>query len=261
MPSPQEHLASLLNQVENLGHRDEVALDALRRRAEMVVRNIFGETSKYLKDLDGLNFHPMVYPADEEYYNSTWTSGEGQLKNLIATMREELELFGTEPQESIEVSDESGATKGSSKVFIVHGHDEAAKLKVARFVEQLGLEAVILHERLDSGQTIIEKFERESHGVGFAIVLLTADDVGSTKDSTTGLNPRARQNVVFELGYFIGKFGRSKVAALREPTVEMPSDYSGIVDIEFGQTDDGWKLRLAREIKGAVVDVDLNKAV
>jgi len=94
----------------------------------------------------------------------------------------------------------------SKEIFIVHGHDEAAKQEVARFIEKLGLHAIILHEQPDQGRTIIEKFEHHSD-VGFAVVLLTPDDEGHPKNEPAKAKPRARQNVVLELGHFIGIFG------------------------------------------------------
>jgi hypothetical protein len=101
----------------------------------------------------------------------------------------------------------------SKDIFIVHGHDEAAKPAVARFIEHLGLHPIILHEQADRGRTIIEKFEHHSD-VGFAVVLLTPDDMGHPKDEPPKSNPRARQNVIFELGFFFGMLNCSRVCAL-----------------------------------------------
>lgn len=101
----------------------------------------------------------------------------------------------------------------SRDVFVVHGHDEGARESVARLVERLGLGAIILHEQSNAGRTIIEKFEASSE-VGFAVVLLTPDDVGYPRDKSDQAAYRARQNVIFELGYFMGKLGRKRVAAL-----------------------------------------------
>ena len=93
-----------------------------------------------------------------------------------------------------------------SKVFVVHGHDGEARQTVAQFIEKLGFEAVILHERPNKGRTIITKFREEAAGVGFAVVLMTPDDVGGAAASTS-FQPRARQNVVFELGFFMASSG------------------------------------------------------
>lgn len=144
-------------------------------------------------------------------------------------------------------------------IFIVHGHDEAAKEATARFVEKLGLRAIVLREQPAASRTIIEKFENYSN-VGFAIVLLTPDDVGAARAAATNLRPRARQNVIFELGYFIGKLGRSRVCALYKEDVEIPSDYHGVVYLSM-DAGESWKLALAREIKTAGIEIDLNKAI
>ena len=119
-----------------------------------------------------------------------------------------------------------------SKVFIVHGHDGAPKAEVARFIEKLGLEAIILHERPNKGRTIITKFREEADGVGFAVVLMTPDDLGKAV-AAADLNPSARQNVVFELGFFIGQLKPERVAALVKGNIERPSDFDGVVYISL----------------------------
>ena len=144
-----------------------------------------------------------------------------------------------------------------SKVFIVHGHDNAAKESVARFVEKIGLEAIILHEQASSGNTIIEKIEANSN-VGFAIVLYTPCDEGRPKGEENQLKPRARQNVIFEHGYLIGKIGRKNVSALVKGDVETPNDISGVVYIKMDEAD-SWKYAVGKEMKACGYDVDLNK--
>ena len=144
-------------------------------------------------------------------------------------------------------------------VFIVHGHDDGKKEAVARFVERLKLQAVILHEQPNRGRTIIEKFEANS-AVRYAIVLLTSDDKGGVAAANPSeLQPRARQNVVFELGYFFAALGRENVCALYADGVEQPSDIDGLLYISLESTD--WKIKLAREMKAAGLEVDMNLAV
>jgi predicted nucleotide-binding protein len=144
-------------------------------------------------------------------------------------------------------------------IFLVHGRAEAVQQTVARFLERLALNVIILSERPSKGRTIIEKFEQHSD-VGFAVALLTPDDVGGLADDPSKLKPRARQNVILELGYFIGKLGRSNVCALYINGVELPSDLHGIGYVSF-DAGGGWRLKLATEMKAAGMDVDLNKAV
>ena len=141
-------------------------------------------------------------------------------------------------------------------VFIVHGHDGDIKLQVAEFVEKVtGKRPVILHEQADAGQTIIEKFEKHASEAGFAIILLTADDEGRKK-SAASLNPRARQNVVLEFGYFMAKLGRGRVVALHEAHVELPSDVSGVL---YKSLAGNWHTGLAQELKAAGIDIDFSK--
>jgi len=143
----------------------------------------------------------------------------------------------------------------SKKVFIVHGHDNAAKESVARALVQLGLEAIILHEQANRGRTIIEKFENYSD-VAFAVVILTADDEGMVKGATP--RSRARQNVILELGFFVGRLGRNKVCPLYQMGVELPSDLAGVVYTELDAAG-AWRFMLAKELKAAGLGVDLNK--
>ncbi len=145
----------------------------------------------------------------------------------------------------------------SKEVFIVHGRDNEAKETVARFLEKLELTPVILHEQPSQGSTVIEKFERHAQPA-FTLVLLTPDDVGALQDDENNLKPRARQNVIFELGFFIGRLGRERVCALTKENVEIPSDYEGVVYIPLDEAG-GWKMSLVRELKTAGLDVDANR--
>lgn len=145
------------------------------------------------------------------------------------------------------------------KAFVVHGHDEGARESVARFLERCGVEPVILHEQASGGRTIIEKLEHYAD-VDFAVVLLTPDDMGAVASAKDRLSPRARQNVVLELGYFVGKLGRSRVCALHKGSVELPSDILGVVYVSL---DEGgaWRVLLAKELRQAGFNVDLNDAL
>lgn len=131
------------------------------------------------------------------------------------------------------------------------------KEAVARFLERLGLDPVVLHEKPNAGRTIIEKFS-EYADVQFAVVLLTADDEGKSRGSETPPSLRARQNVLLELGYFLGKLGRARVCALYDAGVEIPSDYQGVLFVELDKSD-RWRFDLVRELRGAGFDVDANR--
>lgn len=144
-----------------------------------------------------------------------------------------------------------------TKVFIVHGHDDLLKNETARFIEKLGLEAIILHEQASSGNTIIEKIEENSN-VGFGVILYTPCDVGAKSEKSPDLQPRARQNVVFEHGYLIGKIGRRNVCALVKGNIEKPNDISGVV---YVSTEGEWRLSLAKELRNSGYNVDMNLVI
>ena len=139
------------------------------------------------------------------------------------------------------------------RIFIVHGHDGELKQTVARIIEKQGIEAIILSEQANKGRTIIEKFEDYSD-VGGAICLFTADDYGRAKKDTED-NTRARQNVVLETGYFMGKLGRDHVVLLADKGIEMPSDLSGVVYTDTMS----WQFDLLKELNEMGYKVDLNK--
>ena len=147
-----------------------------------------------------------------------------------------------------------------NSVFLVHGHDEGAMHAVARFLEQLGVVPVILQEQINRGMTVIEKFEDFASRAGFAVVLMTPDDLGHAVGVEQDKKHRPRQNVVLELGYFAAKLGRDKTFVLLKGEIEMPSDVLGLV-YETMDRSEGWKIRLARELKAAGFSIDLNKAI
>lgn len=149
--------------------------------------------------------------------------------------------------------------ENSNNVFIVHGHDEQAKESSARFIEKLGLNAIILHEQPNEGQTIIEKLEKHTDAA-YAVILFTPDDLGTSASTPEDLHPRARQNVLVELGYMAAKIGRNRVCVLRKGDVEIPSDFLGVSYIDIDSAG-AWRLTLAKELKVAGLKVDLNNAM
>jgi predicted nucleotide-binding protein len=139
-------------------------------------------------------------------------------------------------------------------VFIVHGRNNSIKEMVHQFLAELDLDPIILHDQPNKGRTIIEKFEDHSSNAKYAVILLTPDDQGGIISEPNKHFPRARQNVVFEMGYFFGRLGRGKVCALLCPEIERPSDIEGIMYISL---DKGgvWKDSLFRELKAAKLKV------
>jgi hypothetical protein len=147
------------------------------------------------------------------------------------------------------------------RVFLVHGHDAAAKEAVARVLEKFALEVTILDEQANRGlTTVIEKLGSHADA-DYAVVLLTGDDWGGLRGcKPEELRPRARQNVVLELGYFAARLGRNRVSVLYEEGVEIPSDTSGVLWIGLDASG-GWQLRLARELKAAGLPVEIERLV
>jgi predicted nucleotide-binding protein len=146
----------------------------------------------------------------------------------------------------------------SKEIFIVHGQDEKLKQAVEDFIKTLKLKPIILHKQENGGRTIIEKFEVASD-VNFAIILMTPDDIGYPKEDENNKKGRARQNVVFEFGYFVGKLGRENIAVIVEGNIELPTDISGVVYINIDDHD--WKISLAKEIRAAGFYIDLNNLI
>jgi predicted nucleotide-binding protein len=146
----------------------------------------------------------------------------------------------------------------NGKIFLVHGRNEKILQKVARLLEKLNLEPIILHEQPNHGRTIIEKFEDYSD-VAYVVVLLTKDDLGKLDTSEQKeFFHRARQNVIFEMGYFIAKIGRKHVCTLYEEGVEIPSDYQGVLYIPIDEKG-SWQLQLAKEMKSVGIPLDMNR--
>jgi predicted nucleotide-binding protein len=250
-----------LDQCRGKNYRQvEVAEQGWRNLTENILTHGFGEGSNNVSQ-----FHHAKW-AGEHYMGGM---SEGLIQNnfdkrvealdaVIRSSLAELELM-MEPTEPVTTkSRESLAvTADSRNVFLVHGHDEAARETVARFLENLDLHPIILHEQPSMGKTVIEQFEAHAD-VGFAVVLLTPDDMGGLA-SEGELKPRARQNAILELGYFIGTLGRSRVCALYVEGVEIPSDFHGVVYVPYDAAG-GWRLKLASEIRAAGLPVDMNRA-
>jgi predicted nucleotide-binding protein len=205
----------------------------------------------------------------EEHFSSCYNKAIAILKSLHDAVADEIALDFQRSANNQSSEQKVSLSKANKKVFVVHGHAEKLKTQVARFLEKLELQPIILHEQPDRGQTIIEKFEKHSD-VSFAVVLLTPDDEGRSGKSAEPhwsdsfivikppIMPRARQNVIFEFGYFIGKLGRANVCGLYCEGVELPSDYSGVLYTKVD--DDGtWQFKLMKELKAAGFVVDANR--
>jgi predicted nucleotide-binding protein len=144
-------------------------------------------------------------------------------------------------------------------ILLIHGYDETTKESVSKFIEILGLRALILHEQPNGGRGIIEKFG-EASNINFAIILLATDDLTSLQNKPREKQAQINQNVIFEFGYFLGKLGHERVCVLYQEGGEIPFDYSNIMCIPMDSRG-GWRLLVAKEIKQAGIDIDLNKAI
>lgn len=250
-------LEDLKKEIQSLKYEDVNDIDRLQRKTDMLIRNIFGEKSSYLNDFVNISFcslHGHEVP-NGDVWAMDWETDKARVINLIETMIDDISIFPENSKEDVSIQNKLKMDK--NKVFIVHGHDDGAVDKVARFVSKLGFEAIILHEQSSSGDTIIEKIIRYSD-VGFGIVLYTECDIGGVKADPQTFNPRARQNVVFEHGFLIGKIGRKNIVALVKGNVEKPNDISGVVYISLDESQ-GWKLSLVREMRASGYDIDMNK--
>lgn len=238
---------------------DSTSASAWRNTTRELLVAAFGPESHNIAAVLSAGSH-RIFPMGTPSY----VIDQQRRKNFTASLKmlesciEQLELLGARPTTSLGAKPNDASGKGR-KIFIVHGHDNEKKEAVARFLGRLDLDPLILHEQASLGLTLIEKFELYA-GVRFAVVILTADDLGSPVDQPEAARPRARQNVVFELGYFIGRLTRQSVCTLYEEGIEIPSDYQGIVYIPFDEAG-GWRMSLARELKAAGFAIDLNKAL
>jgi predicted nucleotide-binding protein len=123
----------------------------------------------------------------------------------------------------------------NAKVFVVYGHDETAKNHLEAMLRRWNLEPLILNQLPSEGQTIIEKLEKYTADVKFAVVLATPDDEGHRAKRDDEKAYRARQNVVLELGMMLSRLGRSRVAIIlkQQANMERPSDIQGLIYIPF----------------------------
>lgn len=234
-------------------------LQALERSVEDTLERCFGVNTTAARRYESayrLHYYSMVWISgmpEPNYKNETKLKISGA-KALLGQAIEALkaDLDDLPPAEPGPASKARSSAR-SSRIFLVHGHNEAVRETVARFLEKLGIEVIILHEQANGGRTIIEKIEHNSD-VGMAVVLLTHDDVGGKVGGQ--MEPRVRQNVLLELGYFIGSLGRHKVCALRSGEVDIPTDFAGVVWTDMSGE---WKTALARELKAAGYEIDWNK--
>lgn len=221
-------------------------------KAERFIRKKYGDGLEF-KKFSSTHFTLMVYTFNETHEDFVRACRRG-LESIRGVFKAYLEEMEDEKCDERELAvGEMKKTNLYAKVFVVHGHDEKLKEAVARVIEKQGIQPIILSEQLNQGATIIEKFEKNSD-VGAAICLFTADDEGKACTEEE-LKKRARQNVVFETGYFMGRLGRDKIIMIVDPDVEAPSDIQGVVYTNNTY----WQMELLKELKGMGFSIDMNK--
>jgi hypothetical protein len=204
----------------------------------------------------------MLASADEEAYERliSWAYLAGDSLPSLP-VPEGVELLPSQPPLSVTEETRGGAlaaVEPEGPIFVVHGHANALRHELVRVLERAtSRDVVVLHEQANEGRTILEKFEDHAASAAYAVVLLTDDDQG-TAGSSSSPQPRGRQNVVFELGFFFGKLGRRRVAVLLEAGVERPSDIDGLVYVPL-DSGGSWKYALARELASVGIEADLSR--
>ena len=253
-----EKLLERISEVRKSADFYSAVFSTWHKDVKIVLDEFYGP-SMPLREFVSVRFLPRAsfsQPSKAEYvnaFNQGLDEAAGFLESRIRDLRETVEHNHGGSQSRV-VKPEPD----SRKVFVVHGHDRGTKETVARFLGKLDLEPIILHEQPDKGRTIIEKFEDHAGDVQCAVVILTGDDLASPKEQPEKREIRARQNVILELGFFVGRLGRHRTFALVEKDVTRPSDIDGVIYIPL---DDGqWRLHLVRELKAAGLDVDANQA-
>lgn len=212
-----------------------------KKRCRIFIASYYSEENIVFKEFSQIHYLPQYFND----YNSAIPYTLSQLSAAKSILEDMLMNMKDKSSEKIAMN--------SNSVFIVHGHDEALKYKVSNLLRKIGLDPIILHEQTNSCITIIEKIEKHGAEAGAAIILFTPDDTGKANKETDYKN-RARQNVVFEAGFFIGLLGRERTMIIKsDDSVELPGDLSGIV---YSGTSE---LEIARELKHMGFNVDLNE--
>lgn len=252
--------------VSNLHTGDDPPVQDLEQRIRSTLASIYGENSRqYFRLEAAASLDATIYVMNLGFGHRGGGTGVAEIRDgvnrgrarAISILQGEVDAL----KETLQFSDASvtvlaiagrdtAPVELSEEIFIVHGRDEAAKEAVARVIQNAGLKPVILHEQPNGGKTIIEKFEKHGSAVGFAVVIATPDDVGGFATDPSDRKPRARQNVIGEMFWFAGRLGRDKVCALVKGTIDMPTDFAGVV---YTPMDDhgGWKGKLLQELNAA----------
>ena len=251
-----ESLMKLYDEIDKKVTSDDSSFKTWHAKVEITLEKAFGKKSKILNDFEDTLFVPIIYTFNSTLQDFIDSCADG-LKSTKAVFKAYLEELKENEERNDNMQNQiknNNTQLNFSKIFIVHGHDDGLVQKVARMIERQKIKPIILNEQANLGRTIIEKLEGYSN-VGGAICLFTPDDEGHEKGSSQ-IENRARQNVVFEAGYFMGKLGRKSVVVLSNKETTLPSDMSGIVYTNS----ESWESDLLIELKeiGYNINFDLH---
>ena len=254
--SDYEKLKTLYDEIDSLilsrVKSSDPRFETWQTKVERLLKKVYGESSEERINFLHTVFSPIVYTSyttDVDYIEAC-ADGLKSTKSVLSVYLEE--MADNSEEHSVPANFEDKASDFSN-VFIVEGNVAGLKEAVARLVERQNIKAIILNEQANGSRALIEKLEGYSD-VGGAICLFTPDDEGKEKGALE-LSARARQNVVFEAGYFMGKLGRNKTIILSNGDVELPSDMQGIVYTN----NEEWRYKTLKELKAMGYAIDFEQ--
>ena len=243
--------------------RFDASTSAITAKVDNTLREVLGDdTLDYDAFAISLDTLPLIMGTSGPHALAVQVNLRENVDAAITKLTTLIDIFSERMEDAEQdtvVEPPQVAIASTRRIFVVHGRDEGLRESVARYLSKLDLDPVILHEQANEGRTIIEKFEAHSE-VDFAVVLFTPDDVGYPAGQSEAARNRPRQNVILELGFFIGRLGRGKVCVLHKGDMEMLSDIAGVLYVSVDNAGH-WKLLLARELKKAGLEIDLNRAM
>ncbi len=207
---------------------------AWRVRVNGAIKALFGETSAPFKMVEKADTARLIGFGREKFENVK-SHYLGALQAALEVL--ENDTFGELLQQETAIAPKDL----TNKIFVVHGHDDAAKAELEIILREMGLEPIVLHRQADEGQTIIEKFEAHAD-VGYAFILLTPDEIAyvvgedGKPDDERHKEYRARPNVIWEFGYFVGRLTRKRTCCLYRGGVTLPSDLNGLIYKKFNHS-------------------------
>jgi predicted nucleotide-binding protein len=224
---------------------DDLDLPSQFEEAKLYVYDIYKRVAEKGKEGYSLTFH--YFPTQHSNINDKISTFNAQLLPFLAESLND--IIDANPEHEDQLKKVNGNT-----VFIIHGHDGHLKTEVQLLLHRAGVNNIVLHEQADKGRNIVEKLIEETDSANYAIALLSPDDI--LNDGTK----RARQNVILEIGYFLGKLGKSRVRLLKKGDVEIPSDLNGILYENYDESG-SWKIKICKELQAVGIFVDLEAIV